>query len=72
MIYQKKKRLNTHFKPLSGGFYFDSLKPLFLFDLFLKARAETLKFVGILVETMSLHFIKSFRFLLIFSIIKIS
>ena len=32
-----------HFIPLIGGFYFDSLTLLFLFDLFLEARAEILK-----------------------------
>ena len=29
--------------PLIGGFYFDSLTLLFLFDLFLEARAEILE-----------------------------
>jgi hypothetical protein len=40
---RSKKKKKGHFILLIGGFYFDSLTLLFLFDLFLESRADILK-----------------------------
>ena len=45
---KRSKQKNTgHFIPLIGGFYFDFLKLLFWFDLFLEARAEVLEKISL-------------------------
>ena len=42
-----KKPTKEHFIPLIGGFYFDSITLLFLFDLFLEARADILEKISL-------------------------
>ena len=58
------KKIRALYTPLIGGFLFDSLALLFLFDLSLEARSEILKnFLGFLGDLLSLNILKLTDFL---------
>ena len=58
------KKIRALYTPLMGGFLFDYLALLFLFDLSLEARSEILKnFLGFLGDLLSLNILKLTDFL---------